>query len=206
MMRATVAASIAASSGLAQQARAASSSPSQATGATASLAAASASAREAVTSFERDMYEKKIFDPYLHFASKEDEEAYRKREAERKQATDVALKQNTPEGNLRAADLSIAQLNDAGAHGATASPEYQTKMDGLTSTRDNLAAQVAAPKQQANADARISADGQSPTSLQNIEVPPDVLASLRSVVASNSPDSGHGVTRFDQAEPTQGRS
>src|SRR6202008_4634328 len=87
-----------------------------------SLQQARVAARESVANFARDYYENRIFDRYLKFASVEDEEEYRRREQERKQAIDKALAEHTPQGDLRANQLSLEQLKDAGAHGADRSP------------------------------------------------------------------------------------
>ena len=186
MMRASVAASVAASANLAQQARTAASSTAQ--GAGASLATASAAARATIADFERDMYEKKIFDPYLRFGSKEDEEAYREREAQRLALTKKAEAERTPQGDLKALDVSIAQMNDAKAHGADTSPDFQSTMAGLVAGRQNLAtamAKDAAPAQDARAAAKPSVD-----------ISPDLLASLRAtgVTVADTQQNGHGVT------------
>lgn len=127
-MRGEVAASVAASQTIVQQAQ-------QGTGASASAQAvlqqASANSYQAVSDFERDYYGRRIFDRYLSFKSPEDEEAYRRREAERQEAIDRARAEGTPEGNLRANELAIAQLQDAGAHGADRSPDFRPTMDRL---------------------------------------------------------------------------
>jgi len=80
-MRAEIAVVVAAATGIAQQAQAALGSGSGHE-AVADLAGASDAARREVGSFIHDFYERKIFDPYLRFASVEDEEAYREREAD----------------------------------------------------------------------------------------------------------------------------
>lgn len=65
-----------------------------------------------------------MLDPYLQFSSPEDEEAYRKREQERKAEIDRALALHTPEGDRRAQQIMAAQLVDAKAHGADKAPEF----------------------------------------------------------------------------------
>lgn len=106
------------------------------------LRTASADARRTVDAFVTDFYEKKIFDPYLRFASAEDEAAYREREAERQRAITTAQAENTPEGDLRAVALARAQLKDAGAHGAAGSPDYQPMVDNLDRAHASLDAQL----------------------------------------------------------------
>lgn len=90
----------------------------------ATLAEAAKATRRHVDSFLHDFYERKIFDPYLRFASVEDEEAYRKREEAYRKAIDAAMAKGTPEGDLEALALANRQLRDAGAHGASAAPEF----------------------------------------------------------------------------------
>ena len=109
----------------------------------AALRDASAAAHRTVSDFTRDFYERKIFDPYLKFASVEDEEAYRRREQERQRAIEKAQAENTPEGNLRANTLAIEQLQDAGAHGADRSPEFKPRMNKLIESGGALRSAIA---------------------------------------------------------------
>lgn len=99
-------------------------------------------ARQNVAAFADDFYERRIFDPYLRFASADEEAAYRRRESERQLAMATALAANTPEGTLQANRLAIAQLHDAGAFGADASPEYASRLAGLKATANALSTQV----------------------------------------------------------------
>jgi hypothetical protein len=159
-IRSEVAASVAATQALVQTAAAQGSSPQSAQ---AELYAASANAERSVRDFEKDFYERRIFDPYLKFASKEDEEAYRQREAERQQAIEKAREEHTPQGELRAVNLSIDQLNDAGAHGADRSPDYQRERDRLTKVHDQLSHAISSndqskPQTASNAPASASVD------------------------------------------------
>lgn len=89
-------------------------------------------ARQTIETIGHDIFDRKVLDPYLQFSSKEDEEAYRKRERERKAEIDRALALHTPEGDQKAAELTHAQLVDAGAHGADRSPDFA----GLVSDND----------------------------------------------------------------------
>lgn len=102
------------------------------------LAFASAQARAAVQEDVRDIYGRKIFDPYLHFASTEDEAAYRRREEENHRAIDKALAEHTPQGDLRATQIMRTQLLDAKAHGADASPEFASMWDRNARSSDDL--------------------------------------------------------------------
>lgn len=138
-MRAEIAASVAATQSFVQQVQSAG------TGATAdkvSLEQASEAARGSVTDFMHAYYDERKFDRYLQFASKQDEEEYRKREEERHREIAKAMAEHTPEGDLRAARLSVEQIKDAGVHGADKSRDYQPTLDGLRKNADNLQAQV----------------------------------------------------------------
>lgn len=87
-------------------------------------------ARSKVAGYANELFERKVFDPYLHFNSIEEETAYREREAQRKRAMEAALAEHTAHGDHRAAVLVYEQTVDAGAHGATASPDYQRVLYG----------------------------------------------------------------------------
>jgi hypothetical protein len=89
----------------------------------ASSASNTAKARQALQSMADDLFGKKLLDPYLHFASAEEEAAYRKREQERSIAYDDEIAKQTAEGNRRAASILQSQLADAKAHGANRSPD-----------------------------------------------------------------------------------
>lgn len=168
----------------------------------AALRDASIAAHRTVADFSRDFYERKIFDPYLKFASTEDEEAYRRREQERQRAIEKAQVENTPAGNLRANELAIDQLKDAGAHGADRSPDYKPRMDGLVGSRDALRSAVArnqavatehqgpsAPATGDAADPFASLKAKSPETAGAASV---LLAAGLSV--PHSDNVGHGVT------------
>jgi hypothetical protein len=88
------------------------------------LAAASAATRQEAQNLSRDLFERRIFDPYLHFGSAEDEADYRAREAERQRLIAGDLAHHTPDGDLRAAIREAGQMADAGSHGASASPDF----------------------------------------------------------------------------------
>jgi hypothetical protein len=100
----------------------------------ASMAAISAATRREVESLSRDMHERKIFDPYLSFASAEEEAEYRRREAENKRYIDAELAKGTPEGDLNAAGAAQGQMLDTAAHGAADSPEFKERWEALEKT------------------------------------------------------------------------
>ena len=158
----------------------------------AALRDASIAARQTVNNFERDFYGRKIFDPYLKFASADDEEEYRRREAERQRAIETARAENTPEGNLRAINLSIDQMNDAGAHGADRSADFKPMLDGLKKSKRELAAHLQSPGR-AQPSEPAQADAKPDTT--DLNLPPDVIARLRAanVVAADPNQQGHGV-------------
>lgn len=133
-LRAEISASIAATQLLVQQSRVAAATQS----AEAVLREARQALREEVTALAEDFYEKKKFDPYLRFASAEDEAAYRKREAERQRQIADARAKGTPEGDLAAARILGEQMDDAGAHGADASPEFKPDRADLVAATARL--------------------------------------------------------------------
>ena len=193
MVRAEIAACVATASSVARLAEAVTATSS---GVPAGVSAASQAARSAVAAFERDMFDKKIFDPYLRFSSTEDEEAYRRREEERHKAIEEALKKDTPQGNLEANRLAIDQLEDAGAHGADKSPDYAQSYRQLKASEANLSAAVA------NEPTKATAQGSKPAAdpLDTIApstVDPAIVASLKAagVVVADQTQQGHGVTQ-----------
>lgn len=207
-IRAEVAAFVAAAQVIANQAVA---SAATAQTAEAALHLASEAARREATSFVEDFYEKKIFDPFLGFASAEDEAAYRKREVERERAIKEALAEGTPAGNLRANQLAIDQLKDAGAHGADQSPDYQPSINRLEASRDVLEAQIAAAsgREKAGVVAKrgsrlAAAEGPADEKPCDVALAADLLASLREsgMTTGGGSQSGHGVTL---AEPPKGK-
>ena len=102
-MRSEVAGVAAAAQASAQQTRDAATSA--ATTAVTDLAAKREAARQTIQSVTHDIFKRKIFDPYLQFASPGDEEAYRKRERENEAAIQRELARGTDKGNLRATEL-----------------------------------------------------------------------------------------------------
>ncbi|WP_421729374.1 hypothetical protein [Brevundimonas sp.] len=194
-IRAEVMASVAASQTLAQRARA---SATTAQAAEAALHEASAAAHRVTGDFVRDFYEKKIFDPYLHFASADEERAYREREEASRKAIETARAEGTPEGELRALQISRAQLVDAGKYGAADSPDYQPMLNRIDAAQQPLEQALAGRQPVVQQQAE---DALAPT--ESTLVSPDIIAVLRSTgtVMSDASASGHGVTRQRATEP-----
>lgn len=90
----------------------------------ADMAVTSAATRQTVEALSGDLYQRRIFDPFLQFGSEDDAAEYRAREAARQAAIAAALRLHTPEGDLRAGGLAAGQMLDAHAHGAGASPDF----------------------------------------------------------------------------------
>ncbi len=208
-MTSEVAASVAATQSVVQQAQ---QGTNGAQAAEAALQQASATSHQSVSDFERDFYGRRIFDPYLRFASAEDEEAYRRREAERQQAIDKAMAEGTPEGNLKANKLAIDQLQDAGTHGADRSPEYKRHMDALLKSGDDLTRAIAAkhnvteqrPEQSAAVDR--TADPLASVGAKSPETKGAVAVLIAAGISKPQPDNvGHGVSTqaVQSATPTR---
>lgn len=133
-LRSDVAAIVAQSGAVAQQAR------TSATSAQSADAAELASAvRDQVNAVMRGM---KDFDPYLQFANAEAEADYRRREAERRAYIEEQQAKGTPEGDLNAAGAAMGQMADAGAHGAVASPEFDRRWNALADSTQRLRDQL----------------------------------------------------------------
>jgi hypothetical protein len=113
--------------------------------ATANLAAASAAERADVQGLSQDVFERHIFDRYLHFSSAQDEAAFRLHEATVKKYVAVQLARNTPEGNLNAGGGIASYMLDADAHGAGASPDFLPRWNRLVAdtTREHVALRAA---------------------------------------------------------------
>lgn len=95
------------------------------------VATAAAATRAEVQTDARDIFDRRIFDRYLRFLSREDEEEFRGREAATRKYIDEQLAKKTPEGDLNAAGGEQGYLLDAYAHGADASPEFTKRWDAL---------------------------------------------------------------------------
>ncbi len=151
--------------------------------------------RANIEALSRDLSEKRVLDPYLQFASAEDEEAYRKRERERDAEVKRALALRTPEGDRRATELVEDQLRDADAHGAERSPDFAAMLNQNTAAKDTLvnATPAAAPEA-------------SETKAPSREVS-DIAAALRAAgLTGNAPavdKSGHGLSFDKLSNPTR---
>jgi hypothetical protein len=106
---------------------------------------ASAATRQETQTVTRDVFERRIFDAYLHFDSKEDEDAFRRREAEAQEYIATQLARHTPEGDLNAGGGVLGHLLDADAHGAGDSPEFMRQWNAMAEkTQSQRAAMHAA--------------------------------------------------------------
>lgn len=127
-----VVALVATSTATMQQARAAATSGPDT--ASAALAAASTFTRTEVQSLRDDLFERRLFDDFLHFDSKQERDAYRRRDAEGQRYIDAQLARHTPEGDLNAAGGVMDRMLDAHAHGASDSPEFLPRWNRLVET------------------------------------------------------------------------
>jgi hypothetical protein len=152
-------------------------------------------ARASIEAVQRDLFEKRVLDPYLQFASAEDEEAYRKRERERKEAIDRERAKGTLEGDRNAASILDQQLLDAGAHGADRSPDFADMVQQVKSATADL--QTVQQKQ----EAAITRPSDKPTKgeqpAQSSDDLGDIFATLKAAgvttPAIQAREAGHGV-------------
>lgn len=135
-MRPKIAASIAATAAIVEHARA--STAAHGVKEAAQLAAASAAARSQVTALQSDLFERRIFDPFLRFATADDEAAYRRREADAQRYISAQLAEGTPEGDLNASGALVSRMLDAHSHGAGASHEFQARWSRLVASTETL--------------------------------------------------------------------
>lgn len=161
----------------------------------ATMASARQAAREALNDFDGAYFKQRKFDAYLSFASEEDEREFREREAQRQREIEAARAEGTPQGDKRALDLSIAQLKDAGAHGADKSPDYTPLLTKLEGGSAALAAQIDPPKLETKT-ATLSAPDPLDGPMPDASVPLDLMAKFKSagVVVADQRGTGHGVT------------
>lgn len=146
-------------------------------------------ARASIEALNRDLFENRVLDPYLRFASPEDEEAYRRREQERKEEIKRVLALGTPVGLRRAAELTHDQLRDAGSHGADRSPDYARLMGTANEARE-----LAMPHEKQGS----AHDNAQPAVSNDVA---DIAATLRAAGLSRPPptnnEEGHGLS-FDK--------
>lgn len=160
-----------------------------------SLASAQRAAREAVNEFEDAYFKQRKFEPYLQFKSEADERAYREREAERQAEIERAKAQGTPEGDKRAADLSLDQMRDAGDHGAKCSPDFAPLYKKVHDADAALTSQLERDKPETRALATAKADPHAGADLPTANVSADLLAKFKAsgVVVADQTGTGHGV-------------
>lgn len=173
----------------------------QAISTAASAAAANANlspaqrARANIEAVQRDLFEKRVLDPYLQFASPEDEEAYRKRERERKEAIDREKAKGTLEGDRNAAAILDQQLRDAGAHGADRSPDFADMMQQAKSATADL--KFAQQTQEAAITRPSVAAAKTEPPTQSSDDLGDIFATLKAAgvttPAIQAREAGHGV-------------
>lgn len=149
-------------------------------------AMSAAEARQAITDVGRDVFSGQVLDPYLRFASPEDEEAYRKREEQNRKAYELELAKGTPEGNRRAAEILNRQLVDAQAHGADASPDFADLLERTQSAQTVLDHKEQSPQRSA-----IVVENQKETASTEAELN-DVLAALR-MAGITTPEQATGA-------------
>lgn len=203
-LRAEVSASVAATQATTETARA---STATAQTAEAALHAASEAAHRTVSDLADEVFGKRKYDDLLRFASPEDEAEYRKREADRKRYIEDQLALGTPQGNLNAARAMQAQLNDAGAHGADAHPDFANDKAKLAHTEDGLlSAMEAASPQQAAVEAKGFASLEARAAVPASPELDIVAAQLRAAGVVGTPASakGHGVTQIADSGLTRG--
>jgi hypothetical protein len=139
--------------------------------------------------------------PYLQFSSAEEEEAYRKREAERDEARKRALAMNTPEATARAAKLVLEQIDDAGQHGANRSPEF-AKLRGQV---EQSLAELRQPDAPDKDEQPSRSESQQ---LRNSEALDDIMAALKSAgvqTANASDGASHNVPKAMVSGNSTGR-
>jgi hypothetical protein len=112
-----------------------------------SVVTTSAATRQEVQTDARDIFDKHIFDPYLHFNSAEDEAAFRKREADAKKYVNDQLARGTSEGNLNAGGGMLGEMLDLHAHGAGASPDFMPRWNALVDKTEHQRAAMHAAGQ-----------------------------------------------------------
>jgi len=112
--------------------------------------AASTRLHSSLAALHVDLFEKKVLDPYLKFDSARDEEEYRKRERERQEEFDRLKSIGTPEAMNKANEIATAQLSDAEAHGAAASPDF-VRLKAQTEQNNRDLQQISASPEPAKA-------------------------------------------------------
>lgn len=195
-MRSEIAATVNAAQAVAAQGRSAASSDDK----TVELAETTANTRRTIGDVSEKLFERKVLDPYLTFASPEDEAEFRRREAERQEYVRRELAKGTPEGALNASNATVAQLEDARDHGADRSPDFETLYSTAITAREQqrtamVNAGVITPpnNQQAANSPQPSPPPTAPSELD------DVAAALRAAgvalpATEQTPLNAHGLS------------
>jgi len=174
---------------------------------TAAVTATSADTRREVQSLEHDMFDQKIFDPYLHFSSPADEATFRKRQVEDQKYVHAQLARHTPEGDLNAGGGMIDSMLNADAHGAGDSPEFMPRWNALVDkTMRQHTAMRAAGQSTAEFDSRLMASVRSflkAKGLSNTEIDQRLAGSANPLDAvkpflKNDRDSQTLLEKLDQ--------
>lgn len=150
-----------------------------------------AEARQAIADVGRDVFGRRVLDPYLRFASVEDEEAYRKREEENSKAYERELAKGTPDGDRRAAEILRTQLVDARAHGAGDSPDFDSlfqRADGAATALDTAQRQPSTERSSTRTPIVAEDRGDTPTDTDL----DSVLATLRTA-GITTPEQANGA-------------
>jgi hypothetical protein len=160
-------------------------------------------ARATIEAVGHDLFESRVLDPYLEFASPEDEAAYRKREQERDAAYDREKAKNSTDGDRKAFAIMESQMADAKTHGADRAPEFGQMEEALRQVSSDVQPQAGHSGHESvkasppSASVSLGGDGDLN----------DVMAALKSAGVEaggdHAPDSGHGVAKI-AATPNRG--
>ncbi|WBY08934.1 hypothetical protein PIB19_05925 [Sphingomonas sp. 7/4-4] len=195
-MRSEIAATVSAAQAVAAQGRTAASPDDK----TADLAETTANTRRTIGDISEKLFERKVLDPYLTFASPEDEAEFRRREAERQEYVRRELAKGTPEGALNASNAAVAQLEDARDHGADRSPDFDTLLSSATVARDQQRAAITNAGVSTSTNNQEATNTPQPTSSANSsteldDVAATLLAAGVSLPTMNSaPLNAHGLS------------
>ena len=135
-LRGEVAAGAATSRAVAQQSRVTATTES----ASEKLADAITRSRAVVDSIVSDVFDRRIFDPYLRFGSTDEEAAYRQREADRRALIEAERAKGTPQGDLNASGAAVGQMADAYAHGDGYTPVFRQRWNVVVEATARLRA------------------------------------------------------------------
>lgn len=100
------------------------------------LAFAGFALRNELASAHASLFESRIFERYMSFASEAEEVAYYRSEAATRRYIEQQLALRAPEGDLNAAGATMGQMLDAHVHGAGKSPEFLPQWNRLLETTE----------------------------------------------------------------------